>query len=195
MTAYVVTRPSGEIVRVGHCAAADLALQQINADETVIEGIADPVGDYVVDGAVVSKGDPPSPYHVWVWETLTWQGDVASAIAARKVEIERERERRNTLPIEYAGAAFDADALSQRNVSAWQTQIANGLAVPPGFVWRDADNIDHAADAAWINGLGAAMTERGTALYVASWAHKAAIAALPSVAAVIAYDVDSGWPA
>ena len=103
------------------------------------------------------------------------------------------RDQKLTALIPYRGAMFDADATAIRNISGWQTQIAAGVTLPPGFVWRDADNIDHPADADFINGLGAAITLRGSLLYQAAWAHKANIDALPDHV-VEMYDVTASWP-
>jgi hypothetical protein len=115
-------------------------------------------------------------------------------MSLRKAEVDIERERRGYLPIAYAGSTLDADAKAQRNISSWQVQIAAGVQVPSGFVWRDANNVDHAADAAFINGLGAAITIRGTLLYQAAWTHKANIQALTTVEDILAYDITTGWP-
>lgn len=139
----------------------------------------------------------PSANHDWNMTTETWEVDVKKAISHKNQEVERERERRNNLPIRYAGAKFDADGRAQRNVQAWQIQITAGVAIPPGFMWRDADNQEHPADAAFINGLGAAITMRGTQLYRASWAHKASIQALADSGdgtSLLAYDITTGWP-
>ena len=141
--------------------------------------------------------DPrPTPYHEWDLASLSFRlsaGALERAKADRCAEADRERERRGHMPVLYAAAMFDADERAQRNVTAWQTQIAGGAVLPEGFVWRDAGNVDHAADAAFVNGLGAAITLRGTLLYRAAWAHKAAIDALADFDAVMAYDLTEGW--
>lgn len=137
----------------------------------------------------------PSPHHDWDAELEQWVGNLDHALAARKHEINAERERRNFLPIAYAGSLFDANATALRNIAGWQTQLAAGAVLPEGFVWRDADNVDHPADAAFLNGLGAAITLRGTALYQAAWAHKAALSALTDIDAILAYDLAANWPA
>jgi hypothetical protein len=71
--------------------------------------------------------------------------------------------------------------------------LAAGQSIPPGFKWRAADNTNYPADAAFVNGLGTAMTLRGTLLYQASWAKKAEVDALATVAQVNSYDVTTGW--
>lgn len=142
--------------------------------------------------------DPrPTPYHEWDLASLSFRlsaGALERAQADRCAEADRERERRGHLPVVYAGALFDADERAQRNVAAWQTQLAGGAALPDGFVWRDAANADHPAGPAFVNGLGVAITLRGTLLYRAAWAHKSAINALTDFDAVMAYDLTGGWP-
>lgn len=118
-------------------------------------------------------------------------------LEARRLEklqlVNQERERRNLLPIEYAGSLFDADERGQRNVSAWMTNIAAGMALPPGFVWRDFNNVDHPADAAFVVGLGAAITVRGTVLYQAAWTKKAQLDAMTTAEEIAAFDPAQGW--
>lgn len=126
----------------------------------------------------------------WTWLNTT---DITALKEPIKQKINLERERRNELPIQYQNIVWDADPQSQRNVSAWMATLAAGGTLPQGFVWRAADNVNHAADAAFVNGLGTAMTLRGTQLYQASWIKKAELDALTTVEAVNAYDVTTGW--
>lgn len=117
-------------------------------------------------------------------EPFTEEPSLDDIKAAKKADIEREREARNQLPIVFNGALFDADATAQRNVGAWQTQLANGKTLPDGFRWRDYANEYHPADAAFVNGLGEAITLRGTELYQQMWALKAQVDAATTAAEV-----------
>ena len=123
--------------------------------------------------------------------------EAAIALAEEKelllVKIHAERERRNLLPITFSGSSFDADEKGQRNLTAWMVNIAAGITVPAGFVWRDYDNVDHPADAAFIVGLGGAVTLRGTHLYQTAWEKKAEVSALTTLEAVMGYDPTAGW--
>lgn len=134
-------------------------------------------------------------WHRWV-PTVGWIDERPLSVlrSDKLAEINAERERRNHLPIDYAGAQFDADALGQRNVQAWMTNINAGIALPAGFVWRDYDNVDHPADAAFVSGLGAAITLRGTLLYQAAWAKKAELAGLTTIAEIDVFDPLENWP-
>jgi hypothetical protein len=126
----------------------------------------------------------------WTWLNAT---NIAALKETIKTKINLERERRNELPIQYQNITWDADPQSQRNVSAWMATLAAGSTLPQGFVWRAADNVNHQADADFVNGLGTAMTLRGTQLYQASWAKKSELDALATVELVNAYDVTTGW--
>ena len=77
--------------------------------------------------------------------------------------------------------------------------IVNG-ATAGWMGWRDADNQQHWAEddaaivLANIAALSRAIEDREHALLVASWTHKANIAALEDVDAILAYDVTANWP-
>jgi hypothetical protein len=143
---------------------------------------------------VAAKLARPSIRHTWdVHQGWVDQSTLTQVKADKTESINVERERRGVLPITFQSIEWDADELSQRNVSAWMASIAAGVTIPTGFTWRAADNTNHAADAAFVNGLGAAITLRGTLLYQTSWGKKAEVNALTTVDAVKAYDVTAGW--
>lgn len=172
------------------------------ATGTVIRGVppSRTMTHYVLDNVLVAytpeqaaaKAAKPNYPAEWSNESFEWIDlrTLAEVKAQQKAAIDAERVIRTFAPIEYAGATFDADETAMRNVSGWQTQIAAGSALPPGFVWRDATNVDHPADAAFVNGLGAAITLRGTLLYAQAWALKAAIDAAETPEAIEAITWD-----
>lgn len=123
--------------------------------------------------------------------TADASGTLGVAQLRQKSSIDAELERRKGLPVAFDGAMFDADRTARENVSGWQLQLAAGASLPPGFVWRDFDNVDHAADTAFVNGLGAAITMRGTQLYAQAWALKAQVDAATTIEEVEAIT----WPA
>lgn len=69
MKNYIVYIYSGEIIKTGQCQDCDLYLQ----GENVIEGIADDSKQYIKNGQIVDMPDRPSNYHLWSWETMSWQ--------------------------------------------------------------------------------------------------------------------------
>lgn len=138
----------------------------------------------------------PSEYHHFDFETKSWiePAGLLQDLKRQKIDaIDKRRESLSIAPIEFRGAMFDADKTAQANISAWLNVINSGASVPEGFVWRDATNVDHPADAQFVRELATAMTLRGTAMYAASWAHKAAVGALNSVQDVLAYNVQANW--
>lgn len=144
----------------------------------------------------------PSPYHIWDRDARTWVARVDLAIAARCDDVDVERARRHAAPIDYATARFDADAEARENITGVLLRLLRGDGLPADWIgWRDADNAMHwvADDAATVQvelaALSRAIEDRKQALLIAAWTHKAALAALGTVEAVLAYDLSSGWPA
>ena len=80
-------------------------------------------------------------------------------------------------------------------------RLQRGDGLPAGWMgWRDASNQQHWSqdDAATVlanlTALSRAIEDREQALLVASWTHKANIAALDDIDAILAYDVTANWP-
>lgn len=139
----------------------------------------------------------PTPFHRWDWATKTFIPDTESARAARLANAGGELNARLYLPCN----GFDADRLSRERISGMIARLQRGDGLPAGWLgWRDAENVMHWADdsaeavLAHLTALARAIEDREQALLVASWQHKAAIAALPDVDAILAYDVAAGWP-
>ena len=149
----------------------------------------------VVDNEIVDIPEKPGPSYVWDETKNDWEDTtpVSGLKTIKLADINAERERRNLSPITYESVLFDADAEAQRNISAWMTNIAAGQNPPAGFEWRAYDNTNHPANAAFVVGLGNAVTLRGTYLYQRSWIKKAELAALTTAEDVRAYDVTTGW--
>jgi hypothetical protein len=141
---------------------------------------------------------PPKPtdFHDWSSVTKSWLPNLDAAKAAKKGEIEAELARRLYLPCN----GFDADTLSRERISGMIARLQRGDGLPNGWVgWRDASNQQQWAtdDAATVlsnlTALSRAIEDREQALLVASWTHKANIAALTDIDAIIDYDVTAGW--
>lgn len=134
----------------------------------------------------------------------SWMPDLPAAVAARKAEIDSERDRRISLPLLYDGKNLDADARARENLKSKLEEIKSREALNQPMpqqmmVWRDADNVTHSwptqvAYKTWLEGFAVTMSERGTLIYGACWAHKSNVEALSSVEAVAAYDIAQGWP-
>jgi hypothetical protein len=170
-------------------------IPQAEENELVLSEYFD--ATYCLDTQNVPAKMPVRPARGYAFNRATWQWEDTSTLQQvkdkKKNEINQERERRNELPIAYQNNTWDADPQSQRNVSAWMTTLASGATLPSNFTWRSYSNQDVAADQAFVNGLGAAMTLRGTQLYQTSWVKKAEVDALTTVEAVNSYDVNTGW--
>ena len=80
-------------------------------------------------------------------------------------------------------------------------RLQRGDGLPAGWMgWRDTANEmqwvtdDAATVLANLTELSRAIEDREQALLVASWTHKANIAALTDIDAIIGYDATTGWP-
>ena len=154
-------------------------------------------GCFVVDGVLTTFPPRPSPHHEWDWPTKSWIPNLDAAREAKLQQVAAELTIRLYLPCN----GFDSDKVSRERISGMVARLQRGDGLPAGWVgWRDAANEMHWAtdDAATVlaglTELSRAIEDREQALLVASWAHKAAIAALEDIDAIIAYDATANWP-
>ena len=152
--------------------------------------------DYILDGLLIRRPANPSPHHEWDWTTKTWLPNFDAARESKLQQVAVELNVRLYLPCN----GFDADAVSRERISCTIARIQRGDGLPAGWMgWRDASNQqqwatdDAATVLANLTALSCAIEDREQALLVAAWQHKAAIAALTSVEALLAYDVTAGW--
>lgn len=160
----------------------------------------DPSKTYFLDttlGIMTVATDKPSPHHEWDWPTKSWLPNLDSAREAKKQDTATELARRLYLPCN----GFDADKTARERISGMIARLQRGDGLPNGWVgWRDASNQQQWAtdDAATVlsnlAALSRAIEDREQALLVASWTHKANIAALTDIDAIIGYDVTANWP-
>jgi hypothetical protein len=153
--------------------------------------------EYAFDGGLKYIGPCPGPHYFvspdsgeWVInESLVWS-DLAERVSS-------ELERRLYLPCN----GFDADQVSRDRIGGMIARLQRGDGLPVGWVgWRDTANEmqwvtdDAATVLANLTTLSRAIEDREQALLVASWQHKANIAALTDIDAIIGYDVTKNWP-
>ena len=202
MKLTILSKPSGEIYSAMYGEYDD------QPDSLVIdfdENIELLFNEYMVfEGQLLHIGPRPSLFHYPDIATRGWVGAPILARDSRKVEIEQERARRNFLPILADGVRLDADATAQKNLSDKLQEVREsirlGLVMPPSLmVWKDADNHIHVftniqAYHDWLSIFTIAISQRGTMLYAAAWQHKAAIATLEDIDAILGYDMTQGWP-
>lgn len=142
----------------------------------------------------------PTPYHRWDWGTRTFLPDLSAAQLAARHAVDDLRAAKSYATIDYAGANFDADTLSRERISGTLLRLLRGDGLPTGWVgWRDADNemrwttATEAQVLQHLRNLSAAIENREQYLLIKAWTKKAQVEALPSVEAVVAYDVQAGW--
>lgn len=118
----------------------------------------------------------------------------ANAILARLIlsaQVNKLREEKFILPLQYGAHQFDNDDVSRANLTGLLNLIRDGLPLPTGFTWRSADNQDIPADTIFLKGLAMVMFLYRNKCYQASWAIKAALAASDDPMTI---DIHAGWP-
>ena len=125
-------------------------------------------GDQVI---VFESGDESSPE----WLALHSPPDpVAEAKAAKRAQINAERDAATIAPVEALGRTWQADEASQALLNKAITLAAAGLPLPP--VWRDIDNVDLSiTDIAQLLAIGGAMAAATQAAYATAFARKDAL--------------------
>jgi hypothetical protein len=209
---YVFEKASGRVIQV--VIGSDESSSNY-ADDSVGVLISseyhDPDSVYVDDEMFVEIPQSP-PHHTWDWPTKSWLPDLPAAIAARKNEIDRERDRRINLPLAYDGKVLDADMTARDNLKAKLEEVRERIRLnmpmaPELLVWRDNSNQTHSwqtieAYHDWLAGYAVAMSDRGTRCYACAWHHKDVLKAANdpngqpwTVETVQGYSLTQGWPA
>ena len=152
---------------------------------------------YWKNGERRSRNERPSVYHEWDLSSESWLPNLDAAREAKLQSVATELNARLYPPCN----GFDADSVSRGRISGMIARLQRGDGLPAGWLgWRDASNDMHwvADDAATVlanlTALSRAIEDREQALLVAGWTHKANIAALEDIDAILAYDVTAGWP-
>lgn len=96
----------------------------------------------------------------------------------------------------YNGSRWNCDDVSRQNIiGVIVMAILNGGQLPPGFIFRDYDNVNHVVTGPEIIGMGIKMLSFLSGVYQASWQHKASIEAMTDPIALQEYDYASSlWP-
>lgn len=93
------------------------------------------------------------------------------------------------------GHRYDSDPTSMTNITGTCTFILqNGGQVPPGFAWRDYDNINVPVTGSDMQAIGNALMAFTFTCYQVDWYHKANVMALTDVNAILSYNYQVGWP-
>lgn len=94
------------------------------------------------------------------------------------------------------GNPWNCDSVSRQNIiGVIVMAMLNGGQLPPGFVFRDYNNVNHVITGPDIIAMGVKMLGFLSGVYQASWAHKSQIEAMTDPIAVQEYDYTSTlWP-
>lgn len=136
--------------------------------------------------ALAGEFGPIAPY-------VPPEPDVPALKAARAHEVDGRRDAAIHADITVHEAPWQCRPVDLDNLR--DALLHRSEAVPPGTVWRDADNADHpVTDWVFLTAIHAAWSLRKSACYAHAWALKAQIAAASTPAGVEAIDIDGGWP-
>ena len=198
--AFIVCDQYGKILRVGSCQDELVSAQAVDDTEISFVGTVPAQEEYYVslpDKAVKALPAKPSPHHEWDWATKSWLPNLDAARNAKLQQVAAELNTRLYLPCN----GFDADKTSRERISGMIARLQRGDGLPAGWVgWRDAQNQMHWQEETAavvlhnLTSLARCIEDREQALLVASWQHKANIAALTNIDAITGYDVTAGWP-
>ena len=189
---------TGEILRYGEAPSEWCALQAQNSDEVVHIGDSLDAKEFFFDGgAPVRKSNRPSKHHEWDWPTKSWLPNLDAARESKLQQVAVELNTRLYLPCN----GFDADRVSRERISCMIARLQRGDGLPAGWIgWRDASNQQRWAEddnmtvLANLTTLSRAIEDREQTLLAAGWQHKANIAALTDIDAILSYDATTGWP-
>jgi len=118
----------------------------------------------------------------------------------KKEAVNALREEKITLGVPYtfpdgqSGTIQTRDEIDIRNI---QTNVLNAMALTGQAVtlqFRDEADTTHEMTAEQMIAMGIAVGQRGSNIYIVSWAHKDAIDALTTAEEIEAYDFTTGWP-
>lgn len=126
----------------------------------------------------------PSWYHVWDWDASQWMLPLATLKANQTAMITAACQAEIDGGFSYEGNDFQSDPGSRAAITDRMALVAAGAALPAGFKWRSAANVDVSMAAADFEGLAQAMVEHVYVQRMKSWALKDQIDAATTRAAV-----------
>ena len=152
---------------------------------------------YFDNGILKYRPQKPGQFFSWAPVLNEWLPNLDAARESKLQQVAAELNTRLYLPCN----GFDADQVSRGRISGMIARLQRGDGLPVGWIcWRDAcDQQQWATDDAAtvlanLTTLSRAIEDREQALLVASWTHKAAIAALEDIDTILSYDVTANWP-
>ena len=195
---YIYRINTGEITQVVYARQQDVEnFLRPGLAALVHDVVLDDSTHYVQNGELVPFPAKPSPHHEWDWTTKSWLPNLNAARESKLQEVAAELNTRLYLPCN----GFDADNVSRDRISGTIARLQRGNGLPAGWIgWRDASNQQRwAEDAAMtvlanLTALSCVIEDREQALLIVSWQHKANIAALTDIDAIIGYETTQGWP-
>lgn len=190
---FYVHNAAGQILRTGYCPADSVALQA-REGETAVTGTANPATDRVVEGELQPLPPSPHPAYRFDYAAGVWidPANVAELQASARAAINQWRDQQENAGtiFEYDGCHWDCGLKTRERLQP----VLALPALPDGFFWTDADNVDRPMDMPELQALNAAhevaLVARGFAIHARQRAMKEA---LDTMTAQQLRDFAPGW--
>lgn len=137
-----------------------------------------------LDWQDIAVPERPTADYVWEWETSQWTLPITTAKSNQRTIIKSACAAAIDGGFDYQGSRYQSDIVSRSAITDRMALIAAGVAVPAGFVWRTADNVNTTMDASDFTGLSQAMVAHVYSQRTKSWSLIEAIDAATTRAAV-----------
>lgn len=138
---------------------------------------------------------PPRPGYEWSVRQGEWRDarSVSQIIEDRCRELKTKRDQVLNTSFTWDGSVFDSDAISQARIHGLYTSSLNS---PESFpiAWRLVDNSWRTLSVADASALWSALQQHVQYCFQNYAIYEAAIQAMDSRKAVLAYSIESGWP-
>lgn len=126
------------------------------------------LGDIPGDATQTPRPDPAA-----VWTGTEWQIPLLILIEKKRTEITNERtERIASAKVFFKGYYFDADQVTQGNLSSTLMAVNSGIYTEPSITWRTADDESISLAITELPTLGALMFQVMNTFYGVSWTLK-----------------------
>lgn len=119
--------------------------------------------------------------------------DIDQLKAARCSDVNTLRDQKFISGYSFGGNVYDSTPAAVVDVQGVVLSVVMGVELPENFAWKTADNSYVPMVADDVKGLGVALMNFRTSVYVASWTHKAVINSLETALEVVDYDITEGW--
>jgi hypothetical protein len=140
---------------------------------------------------------PERPGLDYIWNGEAWAPNLSAMAERRCLEVDALRDATFAAGMAYQGKVLQLRDVDQQRIIAAGATAKFALLMsstwPAGFAWIMADNTTLPLDAAGMSAMADAAAAKVEAWIFTGHAHKQALRALTTAAAIAAYDITTGW--